>query len=88
MTENKRDHIRKRIKKDYIIITFKTTTAAMAMENRCLKKGIPGRLIPLPGGIAAGCGLCFRMLPEEYAKWEKELGCGEGSGTEVYHYVM
>ena len=37
-----------RQKKNYMILTFKTTTAAMAMEKKCSEEGIPGRLIPLP----------------------------------------
>ena len=40
-----------RQKKNYMILTFKTTTAAMAMEKKCSEEGIPGRLIPLPGEI-------------------------------------
>ena len=55
-----------REKKKYVILTFKTTTAAMAMEKKCGAENIPGRLIPLPGEISAGCGLSWRILPEEY----------------------
>ena len=43
-----------RQKKNYMILTFKTTTAAMAMEKKCGEDKIPGRLIPLPGEISAG----------------------------------
>ena len=32
-----------RQKKNYMILTFKTTTAAMAMEKKCSEEGIPGR---------------------------------------------
>ena len=46
-----------RQKKNYMILTFKTTTAAMAMEKKCSEEGIPGRLIPLPGEISAGCAV-------------------------------
>ena len=62
-----------RQKKNYIILTFKTTTAAMAMEKKCSEEGIPGRLIPLPGEISAGCGLSWRILPEEYAEYEQQI---------------
>ena len=61
-----------RQKKKYVILTFKTTTAAMAMERKCAE-GIPGRLIPLPGEISAGCGLSWRILPEEYAEYEQQI---------------
>ena len=55
-----------RAKKEYIILTFSTTTAAMEAERRLTSGGIPGRLIPLPAEIDAGCGLAWRILPEDY----------------------
>ena len=62
-----------RQKKRYMILTFKTTTAAMAMEKKCGAAGIPGRLIPLPGEISAGCGLAWRILPEEYDAYKEAI---------------
>lgn len=62
-----------RQKKNYIILTFKTTTAAMAMEKKCGEESIPGRLIPLPGEISAGCGLSWRILPEEYETYKEKI---------------
>ena len=55
------------------IITFKTTTAAMAMEDHCKERKLPGRIIPLPKEISAGCGLCYKTdrLDEDF--WKKEL---------------
>ncbi|MBQ9331093.1 MAG: DUF3343 domain-containing protein [Oscillibacter sp.] len=41
------------------LITFRTTTGAMAMEAACREAGLPGRLIPVPRSISAGCGLCW-----------------------------
>ncbi len=46
------------------IITFKTTTAAMAMEKLCMEKNIPGRLIPVPRAITAGCGMSWSAPPD------------------------
>lgn len=46
-----------RVKQNYHLLTFHTTTAAMAMEDYCHEHGIPGRMIPLPQEISAGCGL-------------------------------
>lgn len=60
-----------RTKQNYQILTFHTTTAAMAMEDYCHEQGISGRLIPLPQEISAGCGLAWCMLPGEYEQ-EKE----------------
>ncbi len=42
-----------------LVITFKNTTGAIAMERRCKENGIPGRLIPVPRSISASCGLCW-----------------------------
>ena len=55
--------MKKREKK--IVITFHTTTDAMAMERYCKKRKEPGRLIPVPGTISAGCGLAWCVLPQE-----------------------
>ena len=52
-------------KKPTLIITFATTTQAMAMEKFCHAQGLPGRLIPVPREITAGCGLSWKALPEE-----------------------
>lgn len=41
------------------ILTFPTTTDAMAMERYCIAQAVPGRLIPVPSAISAGCGMCW-----------------------------
>ena len=46
-------------KTEKLVITFYTTTAAMAMEKLCKESGADGRLIPVPGSISADCGLCW-----------------------------
>ena len=51
-------------KKPTLIITFATTTQAMAMEKFCAQQNLPGRLIPVPREITAGCGLSWKALPE------------------------
>ena len=55
-----------REKRNYMIITFHTTTEAMAAEKVCTQEGIKGRLIPIPREITAGCGLAWRMTLEEF----------------------
>lgn len=57
-----------RKKTKQLVITFSTTTAAMAMEKRAQEMGILGRLIPLPSEISAGCGLSWKTKPEEKEK--------------------
>ena len=47
-----------------LIITFHTTTDAMAMESACKAAGADGRLIPVPQSISAGCGLAWSAKPE------------------------
>lgn len=47
-----------------LIITFHTTTAAMAMESICAEKALPGRLIPVPREITAGCGMAWKAPVE------------------------
>ena len=42
-----------------LVVTFHTTTDAMAMEKACKEGGAPGRLIPVPRAISAGCGLSW-----------------------------
>ncbi len=47
-------------KKLCLVVTFDATAAAMAAEKYCLEKGVPGRLIPVPREITAGCGLAWK----------------------------
>ena len=42
-----------------LVVTFHTTADAMAMEKACKADQIPGRLIPVPRSISAGCGLSW-----------------------------
>lgn len=42
-----------------LIVTFHTTADAMAMEKCCKEHQVPGRLIPVPREISAGCGLAW-----------------------------
>ena len=54
-----------REKKDTLVVTFHTTTQAMAAEKFCLANGLPGRIIPVPREITAGCGLSWKAAPED-----------------------
>ena len=62
-----------REKKNYRIITFHTTSAAMAMEKYCNENSIKGRLIPVPRELSAGCGLAWAAPPEDRELIEKTL---------------
>ena len=59
-----------RVKRPKLIVTFHTTTAAMGMELACGNAGLPGRLIPVPREITAGCGMAWCAPPEARAALE------------------
>ncbi|MEE1195788.1 MAG: DUF3343 domain-containing protein [Lachnospiraceae bacterium] len=46
------------------LVTFYTTAGAMAMEKACKSQQIPGRLIPVPRELWAGCGIAWSAPPE------------------------
>ncbi len=62
-----------RAKKWQLIITFASTTAAMAFERAAKTQGLPGRLIPVPTVIKAGCGLAFCLEPAARAAAQQLL---------------
>lgn len=51
-----------------LIITFPTTTAALAWEQVCKVENLPGRLIPVPPTIHAECGLAWLTTPDRKEK--------------------
>ena len=71
-----------REKKLWLVITFHTTAAAIAMEKLCAARGIPGRLIPVPRALTADCGMAWRaetaMRPELEALVRAETLEAEG----------
>ena len=42
------------------VMTFSTTSDAMALEAGAKEHGLPGRMIPVPSEIDAGCGFAWR----------------------------
>lgn len=64
-----------------LVVAFKSTNAAMEMESLAKSRNIPGRIIPLPAKISAGCGLAWKteldmrndvinFMQEENIHWE------------------
>lgn len=53
-----------REKQNRLVVTFRTTAGAMAMEEKCRAENVAGRLIPVPRAITAGCGMCWAAPPE------------------------
>ena len=66
-----------RRKQPALVITFPTTSAAMEAESLCLAHQLPGRMIPVPREITAGCGLAWRAPPEAEGVLAKALGEAE-----------
>ncbi|WP_333644124.1 DUF3343 domain-containing protein [Parolsenella catena] len=54
-----------RVRRPALVLTFPTTAAAMACEELCGRAGLPGRMIPVPGQISAGCGLAWKAAPQD-----------------------
>lgn len=75
-----------RKKERKLVISFRTTTEAMAMEKICKAQRAPGRLIPLPRAISAGCGLAWAADPagkEQLMKLMAEAGLKEEALHEI-----
>ena len=70
-----------------LVVTFHTTSDAMAMEKVCKERNVPGRLIPVPRAISAGCGLSWCALPGEEDAIREEMK-KVGIEEEALHQVM
>lgn len=77
-----------RMKELQCVVTFRTTTQAMAFEEAAKEAGFRGRLIPLPRAIAAGCGLAWRENPEYGALIEKLLSEKNLGYNRIYELVI
>ena len=69
-------------KTETLVITFHTTAAALKMEREAKEAALPGRLIPVPREISAGCGLAWATEPENEADFKAlveraGIACGE-----------
>ena len=54
-----------REKKPALVIAFETASQALAAEALFTASGLPGRMIPLPSRISAGCGSAWKAEPEQ-----------------------
>lgn len=66
-----RQRIDMRLKEEKCVVTFRTAAAAMEMERICKAEEIPGRLIPVPRAITAGCGMCWAAPPSAQEQLEE-----------------
>ena len=56
-----------------IVVTFATPSDAMAMEATAREHGIPGRIIPVPSEIDAGCGLSWSANADDRKTLEARI---------------
>lgn len=59
-----------RQKQKKVVFAFESTTMAMKMEKVMKEAKAPGRLIPVPKEITAGCGLAYIVEPERRGEIE------------------
>ena len=74
-------------KQNKLVITFHTTTEAMAMERVCKEAGADGRLIPVPKTITAGCGLAWCAVLESEETLRNLMEC-KGITPEGVHVCL
>ena len=71
-----------------VILTFPTTTDAMAMEQYAASHGVPGRLIPVPTAISAGCGMCWSAPPAARQAVEQAAQAARLRTEGIYELVI
>ena len=54
-----------RKKEPCYLITFVSTADAILFEKKATAAHLPGRLIPLPPVISAGCGMAWKIKKQE-----------------------
>ena len=71
-----------------LVITFHTTADAMALEKYCRDNGLPGRLIPVPRTISAGCGMAWCTDEEMEDVFSRLLNEHTISSDGIYHCLI
>ena len=56
-----------RKKEPCYVITYTSTADAILFEKKATAAQLPGRLIPLPPVISAGCGMAWKIKKQEAA---------------------
>lgn len=75
-------------KKLCLVVTFDATAAAMAAEKYCLERGVPGRLIPVPREITAGCGLAWKAEADQEEAVTAALEAADIAYSGVHRVVI
>lgn len=71
-----------------IVLTFASTSDAMALEAVSREQGLPGRMIPIPSEISAGCGLAWCASVTERVILEEALASGHLSYEAVHEVEL
>lgn len=61
-----------------LVIAFASTAQAMKAEEIFTREGLPGRMIPIPSQVTAGCGLAWKAEPEQESLLLEALRAGGG----------
>ena len=78
----------KREKRLCVLLTFHTTTDAMAAEAYCAENRLPGRLIPVPAIISAGCGMCWSAPAEEKERLAEAVNSAGLTTAGIYEMFL
>ena len=62
-----------RCKTPHAVVTFHSTVDAMAVQAAAAGDVLPGRVIPVPSEISAGCGLAWSVPVEQRETLEQAL---------------
>ena len=72
-----------------LVIAFSSTEQALAAETLFTNSGLPGRMIPIPSQVSAGCGLAWKAEVDERTQLLAALaqaGCGYETDAVVQMY--
>ncbi len=67
------------------VVTFSGTHEAFAFEDAARSAVLPGRIVPLPAAISAGCGLAWKTPPDAPGLADF-LAAADVAHQEVYRY--
>lgn len=77
-----------REKKTYLVVSFHSTTQAMAFERKAKSNGLTGRMIPVPSDITSGCGLAWRDEPSARDTVEKLVSDGQVGVEGIFELIL
>ncbi len=70
------------------VVTFRTTTEAMRLEQTAKAAGLGGRLIPVPREITSGCGLAWKEAVSSRTALESLLEEEKLGYDKIYELVI